>query len=127
MVFLLSMFIAVAKRRDDVIKYERDNRLNRMVVKKEYSLEFLDNISTIISSTLIVSYIIFITDSDVALRYNSNSIYITLIFVLIGVFRYSQLTYVYKNSGSPIKIFYRDTFIKIVLFCWFLTFLIIIY
>ena len=77
------MFIAVAKRRDDVIKYERDNRLNRMVVK-EYSLEFLDNISTIISSTLIVSYIIFITDSDVALRYNSNSIYITLIFVLFN-------------------------------------------
>ena len=126
MVFLLSLFIAVTKRRDDVYQFEVEDKFNRKVVDK-YTVEFMDKIITIVSSVLIVSYLLFITSEDVVLRYSTNSLLITFIFVLIGIFRYNQITYVYNKSGSPVKILFKDRFLQIILFCWTLTFFIIIY
>ena len=126
MVFLLSLFIAVTKRRDDVYQFEVEDKVNRKVVDK-YTVEFMDKIITIVSSVLIVSYLLFITSEDVVLRYSTNSLLITFIFVLIGIFRYNQITYVYNKSGSPIKILFKDRFLQIILFCWTLTFFVIIY
>ena len=126
MVFLLSLFIAVTKRRDDVYQFEVEDKFNRKVVDK-YTVEFMDKIITIVSSVLIVSYLLFITSEDVVLRYSTNSLLITFIFVLIGIFRYNQITYVYNKSGSPVKILFKDRFLQIILFCWTLTFFVIIY
>jgi decaprenyl-phosphate phosphoribosyltransferase len=126
MVFLLSLFIAVTKRRDDVYQFEVEDKVNRKVVDK-YTVEFMDKIITIVSSVLIVSYLLFITSEDVVLRYSTNSLLITFIFVLIGIFRYNQITYVYNKSGSPIKTLFKDRFLQIILFCWTLTFFVIIY
>lgn len=126
MVFLLSLFIAVTKRRDDVYQYEFENKINRKVVIK-YTVEYMDKLITIISSTLLVSYLLFITSESVASRYPSNYLIISFLFVLLGVFRYNQITYVENKSGSPIKILYKDSFIQITLFLWLLTFFISIY
>ena len=126
MVFLLSLFIAVTKRRDDVYQYESENKINRKVVIK-YTVEYMDKLITIISSTLLVSYLLFVTSESVASRYPSNYLIISFLFVLIGVFRYNQITYVENKSGSPIKILYKDLFLQITLFLWVLTFFIVIY
>ena len=48
-------------------------------------------------------------------------------FVLIGIFRYTQLSIVYKISGSPVQILYSDFFIQMTLFLWVLCFYVIIY
>jgi len=126
MVFLLSLFIAVTKRRDDVYQYELKNRINRKVVS-EYTVEYMDKLITIISSTLLVSYLLYITSESVISRYPSRYLIISFLFVLIGVFRYNQITYVENKSGSPLKIFFKDLFLQITLFLWALTFFIIIY
>ncbi|MDA9893104.1 UbiA prenyltransferase family protein [Flavobacteriaceae bacterium] len=126
MVFLLSLFIAVTKRRDDVYQYESENIINRKVIVK-YTVEYMDKLITIISSTLLVSYLLFITSESVISRYPSRYLIISFLFVLIGVFRYNQITYVENKSGSPIKIFFKDLFLQITLFLWALTFFIIIY
>ncbi len=126
MVFLLSLFIAVSKRRDDVFQYEEKDQLNRLVVEK-YSLVFMDKIITIISSVLIVSYLLFVTSEEVMLRYKSDNLIFTFIFVLLGIFRYNQLTYVYRNTGSPLKIFFKDRFLQTVIFLWIFIFFYILY
>mgnify|MGYP000534997781 CR=1 FL=1 len=126
MVFLLSLFIAVTKRRDDVYQYESENIINRKVIVK-YTVEYMDKLITIISSTLLVSYLLFITSESVISRYPSRYLIISFLFVLIGVFRYNQITYVENKSGSPIKILFKDLFLQITLFLWVLTFFIVIY
>ena len=126
MVFLLSLFIAISKRRDDVVLLDEQKTVNREVIK-EYSTIYLDNVLSIVSSILLVSYLMYVTNDDVMKRYDSKLIYLTFIFVLLGILRYSQLSIVYKISGSPIKIFYSDLFLQIVLFMWALSFFIIIY
>jgi 4-hydroxybenzoate polyprenyltransferase len=126
MVFLLSLFIAVTKRRDDVYQYESENIINRKVIVK-YTVEYMDKLITIISSTLLVSYLLFITSESVISRYPSRYLIISFLFVLIGVFRYNQITYVENKSGSPVKILFKDLFLQITLFLWILTFFIVIY
>ncbi len=126
MVFLLSLFISVTKRRDDVYQYEFEIKTNRVVVSK-YTVEYMDKLITIISSILLVSYLLFITSESVTSRYPSKFLIISFLFVLIGVFRYNQITYVENKSGSPLRILFKDIFLQITLICWFLTFLLIIY
>ncbi|NQY05014.1 MAG: UbiA prenyltransferase family protein [Flavobacteriaceae bacterium] len=126
MVLLLSIFIAVSKRRDDVYQYENYDKVNRKVVKK-YTVHFMDKIINIVSSALIVSYLLFITSEEVALRYDSNYLLITFMLVLIGVFRYNQITYVYNKSGSPIKLLFSDRFLQVCLILWFGVFFLAIY
>ena len=126
MVFLLSLFIAVTKRRDDVYQFELKKKINRKVVS-EYTVEYMDKLITIISSTLLVSYLLFITSESVVSRYPSRYLIISFLFVLIGVFRYNQITYVKNKSGSPIKIFFKDLFLQVTLLFWGLIFFLIIY
>ena len=126
MVFLLSIFIAVTKRRDDVYQYELKKKINRKVVS-EYTLSYMDKLITIISSVLLVSYLLFITSESIILRYPSKYLIVSFLFVLMGVFRYNQITYVKNKSGSPIKILFKDKFLQITLLLWGLTFFFIIY
>ena len=109
MVFLLSLLIAVTKRRDDVYQYELEKKINRKVVSK-YTVEYMDKLITIISSTLLVSYLLFITSESVISRYPSKYLIISFLFVLMGLFRYNQITYVENKSGSPVKIFFLKTY-----------------
>ena len=126
MVFLLSLFIAVTKRRDDVYQYELKKKINRKVVS-EYTVSYMDKLITIISSVLLVSYLLFITSESVISRYPSKYLIVSFLFVLMGVFRYNQITYVKNKSGSPIKILFKDKFLQITLINWVLTFFFIIY
>lgn len=123
MVFLLSLFLAVCKRRDDVYFYEKNSRINRQVVI-EYTLEFMDKIITIVSSVLIVSYLLFIASME---NFSSTYLLLTFIFVILGILRYNQITYVYNKGGSPIKILFSDVFLQIILICWIIMFFIILY
>ena len=126
MVFLLSLFLAVSKRRDDVFEYDKTKVVNREVVKK-YSLAFMDKIISIISSVLIVSYLLFITTNEVISQYDFRLLFLSFFLVVMGVFRYNQITYVFNKSGSPIKILYSDRFLQIILIIWIFTFVYMIY
>lgn len=126
LVFLLSLFITVSKRRDDVYQYEINNKINRKVII-EYTLEYIDKLITIISSTLLVSYLLFISTEIIISKFSSKYLILSFLFVLIGVFRYNQITYVKNKSGSPIKILFKDVFLIITISLWFLTFLISLY
>lgn len=126
MTFLLALFLAFAKRRDDVIVYQDTG----IVVRKHtnrYNSEFLNQVMTVISTTVIIAYIIYTLSPDVVERFHNRYIYLTGIFVLLGIIRYLQVTIVDKKSGSPTKILLKDLFIQCCIAGWFITFLIIIY
>lgn len=127
MVFLVSIFIALCKRRDDVYNYESKNLVYRDVVK-EYNLVYIDKCINIISSVLLVSYLLFITSPEILSKYNSPRLLIfSFMIVLIGILRFNHLTYVYKKSGSPIKIFFSDRYTQIIIIIWVVIYSYIIY
>jgi 4-hydroxybenzoate polyprenyltransferase len=126
MTFLLSLFLAFAKRRDDVVLYQKTGIEMRKNTNR-YNLEFINQIMTIISTITIVAYIMYTVSPDVIQRFNCRYVYLTSFFVITGIFRYLQITIVDSKSGSPTKILMRDHFIQACIIGWIVSFLFIIY
>ena len=126
MVFFLSLFMALAKRRDDVILKNQSGMDMRKAVKG-YNLQFINVGISLISSIIIVSYIMYTMSNEVQERIGTYRIYYTALFVIMGLFRYLQLVYVDEKSQSPTKILYKDRFIQVCLILWIVCFYVILY
>jgi len=128
MIYLLSLFLALAKRRDDLVLIDSDNK--KRTIRKSidgYNLEFVNNALAIISTLIIVCYTMYVTSNDIIERFSFKYLYISLIFVITGLLRYLQLTYIENKSGSPTDVLLRDSFIKWCVILWGGFFFYIIY
>ena len=126
MTFLLALFMALAKRRDDVLIFLDTGKRMRKVIDG-YNLQFLDTAMAIMASVVIVAYTLYTTSPEVEARLDSEYLYLTAFFVILGVMRYLKITFVYKNSGSPAKILNTDRFMQLILLGWVVTFSWILY
>lgn len=126
MTFLLALFLALAKRRDDVLHFMTTGKKMRKVIDG-YNLQLIDGAMVIMSSVVIVSYLLYTTSSEVVKRFNNEYLYLTSLFVVIGILRYMQISLVKNNSGSPTKILLNDKFLIIIILSWLTSFLFLIY
>ena len=126
MTFLLTLFLGFAKRRDDVLLYNKDGKSPRYNTRR-YNLTFLNQALTICGSVMLVCYIMYTVSPEVMAKFGSHYIYLTSIYVLLGLLRYIQLTVVDEKSGDPTKMLLHDRFIRLDVLAWLLTFLFLIY
>jgi decaprenyl-phosphate phosphoribosyltransferase len=126
LVFLLALFLALAKRRDDVLlKIESGKDLRQ--ASKGYNLDFLNVSVSIVCAVILVVYLMYCMDPKTMERFDTYRLYYTTIFVLAGILRYLQLAYVKNDTGSPTQILYKDRFIQLSIVGWVLSFYFIIY
>jgi 4-hydroxybenzoate polyprenyltransferase len=126
MVFLLAIFMAIGKRRDDVLlKLSTGTDMRKSI--KGYNLEFLNTLLALVSAIIIVAYLMYCMDPQTVFKMRTYRLYYTAVFVMAGIMRYLQLIYVVADSGSPTKILYKDRFIQVTLLLWFASFFIILY
>ena len=124
--FLLALFLAVAKRRDDVVIYETSGVKARNNVV-QYNMDFLNISIGILGSITIMCYILYTVSNEVVERIGSHYLYATSVFVLAGILRYMQLTFVDQKSGSPTMVLQHDHFIHVCIIGWIVAFTIILY
>jgi 4-hydroxybenzoate polyprenyltransferase len=126
MIFLLALFLIIAKRRDDLVIYSETGE----VVRKSsatYNLEFINSCLTMVCGVIIVAYIMYTQSPEVIQRWHSEYLFATTIFVVAGIMRYLQIVFVEKDSGSPTSVLYRDKFVLITIVGWIVSFYLIIY
>jgi hypothetical protein len=92
-----------------------------------YNLKFLDAAMVMTSTIVIIAYILWTISPEVAERLNNQNIYLTAVFVILGVLRYLQIAFVEEQSGNPSKILLQDSFTQLNLLCWVALLAIIIY
>ena len=126
MTFLLTLFLGIAKRRDDVLRMARTGIPPRHNTKR-YNLTFVNEALTITGSVTLVCYIMYTVSPDVTANFHSQYVYLTSIFVVLGLLRYIQLAVVDEKSGDPTKVLIRDYFTQATVISWILSFLLIIY
>ncbi len=126
MTFLLALFMALAKRRDDILIYLDTGKKMRRVVDG-YNLQFLDTAMAVMASVVIVAYTIYTTSTEVIVRVESEYLYLTTLFVIVGIMRYLQVVFVGKDSVSPTRIVLKDRFMQLTLLGWVATFAWILY
>ena len=125
MTFLLSFFLGLSKRRDDVLMDANGLKVRKNI--EGYNLDFVNAAMVVMASVVIFSYISYTITDSVQERLGTEYLYLTVLFVIIGIFRYFQITLVEENSGSPTKIMINDRFSQINIAIWMITFGYIIY
>src|SRR5690606_6729843 len=125
MTFVLALFLAFAKRRDDVFNFVQTGVTARKNLQG-YNLEFLNVVITSLATVVIVCYVMYCTSPEVISRFGHN-VYLTSIFVIMGVLRYLQLTLVWLISGNPTTILLENRFLQVIIIGWVLSFAAIIY
>jgi len=126
MTFLLALFLAIGKRRDDVLIFLETNRMPRKSVEG-YNLRFIDSSMVIMAAVILVAYLMYTVSPEIIAKFQTDKLYITAIFVLIGILRYLQITMLEENSGSPTEILLKDIFIQMSIVGWIITFGLLIY
>lgn len=122
--FLLALFMALAKRRDDLAKDLADTHRPALA---GYNLRFVDSALSVVLAALLVSYLIYTTNEGVIQRYHTDQLYLTAPFVAAGVLRYLQIALVEERSGSPTDIALTDRFLILCVLGWIATFACLIY
>jgi decaprenyl-phosphate phosphoribosyltransferase len=126
MILLLALFLIIAKRRDDILIQTETGAIIRKS-SQSYNLEYINSCLTLISGVTIVAYIMYTVSPEVTERFDSDYLFITTIFVIAGIMRYLQITFVEKKSGSPSRMLVKDKFMLLTVVCWVISFYIIIY
>lgn len=116
--FLLALFLAFAKRRDDVLLSGQGKQTRKNI--DGYNLEFINAAMVLMSAVILVSYIMY--SVSVA---NSN-LYFTSFFVLLGIIRYMKITFVNQDSGNPTRVLIKDRLTHIIIICWLVSYIYIV-
>tara|TARA_B100001248_G_C27336530_1_gene434113 strand:- start:87 stop:1001 length:915 start_codon:yes stop_codon:yes gene_type:complete len=131
---LLALFLAVEKRKSELIQFQNNNKMTRKVIK-QYSLPLLLRIESLSANSAFISYSLWATGPLLNGATNRWMI-ITVPIVLYGIFRYQLLSdpnqIISKRSGkvqlsaqNPEEILLKDKGIQITIILWLITALII--
>jgi 4-hydroxybenzoate polyprenyltransferase len=121
---LLALFIALAKRRDDLVKGLGNEHRQSL---KGYSKQFLDTSLAVVLAALLVSYLLYTTEPENRAHFGTDHLYLTAPFVIAGVLRFLQITLVEERSGAPTRVVLTDSFLRCVVLGWVATFAVLIY
>jgi len=123
MTFLLALFLAIAKRRDDVLLASQGKETRKNI--DGYNLEFVNAVMVFMSGVIVVAYILYTVSDDVIARFGTHYLFLTAFFVILGIMRYMQLTFVEQNSGNPTKIVLKDRFLQSTILLWLASFFVV--
>lgn len=126
MTFLLALFIGFAKRRDDIIISQSQSQTVRKSIDG-YNLEFVNAGMVVMASVVVVSYIMYTITPEIMVKFRSDKLYLTTLFVILGILRYMQITFVDQKSGSPTGILLGDGLLQLFIACWILMYAVILY
>ena len=126
MTFLLTLFLAFAKRRDDVLKMNETGRAPRKNTSR-YNLTFINQAITITGTVMLVCYIMYTVSPEIIAQFGTDKLYLTSILVILALLRYLQIAVVDEKSGDPVKVVLSDRATQFILMAWVLFFLVLIY
>lgn len=117
---LLSLFLAIGKRRHE-LTLALDNENSHRKVLDHYSLPFLDQLTSIVTSATIVSYAVFTFTAG-----ESIHLMWTIPFVIYGIFRYLYLIHVKQQGGAPEKVLFEDRHILVTVILYVISVVVIL-
>lgn len=125
MTFILSLFLAFAKRRDDLLNFMETGQVSRKNITG-YTIDYLNVVLSFLSSIIAVTYILYTLSPKVTAR-SSEYLYVTIPFVLAGIMRYLQIILVEKSNCNPTDILLQDRTLQLTVAGWFVVFALLIY
>ncbi len=123
---LLSLFLAMAKRRHELI-FLKEDAVNHRGILKEYSPYLLDQMMGVVTATTVMSYALYTISEETVSKFHTSNLIFTLPFVLYGIFRYLYLVHQKVEGGRPEEILLTDRPLLLTVLAWTLTVLVVLY
>ncbi len=125
MTFLVTLLIAMSKRRSDfMIQHHAGNPQRESV--KNYSPLFMNVGIGILAAMSIFGYIMYsLSPSGVAC--SSRYFYCSSIFVIGGILRYLMLVFARDEGDEPVAMLTHDRGLQLCVACWFISVTLMIY
>ena len=117
--FLLALFLALGKRRHELVLLAENAKEHRRILEG-YSVEMLDQMISITTGALIISYSLYTFLAD------NNYMMLTIPFAIYGLFRYLFLVHA-RNFGGETEMIFRDKGMVLSMILWAVLVVLILY
>ena len=104
---LLALFIALAKRRHEIVLLA-DGASGHRPILGEYSAYLLDQMIGVVTSSTLTAYVFYTISPDTTAKFSTNWLALTIPFPLYGIFRYLYLVHRREGGGSPADLLLTD-------------------
>jgi 4-hydroxybenzoate polyprenyltransferase len=115
--FLLALFLGFSKRRHELQLLEGNAVAHRRSLR-EYSPYFLDQMISVVTASTVLAYAIYSVSPEVREKLHTDSLYLTVPFVLYGIFRYLYLVHQREGGGNPTRELLTDRPLWVNVLCW---------
>ena len=123
----LSLFLAVSKRRSEMVMIQKMQIETRRLVLENYSIQFLDYVLVITATGMAISYSLYTMAERTISVFGSEHLILTTVFVLFGIFRYLYLVIKMGQGENPTAILIHDAPMGINMLLWIVSIIVIIY
>lgn len=123
---LLSLFMAMSKRRHELVLLE-ENAGNHRPILKEYNPYLLDQMIAVVTASTLIAYCLYTISEETVSKFGTARLVYTVPFVLYGIFRYLYLVHQRTEGGSPEVLIIKDKPLLVDLFLWILAVMLILY
>jgi len=122
----LALFLALGKRRREIDLLDAE-AINHREVLGHYTAPYLDSLMLILAGATLLTYTIYTCSPDVVDRTGTDKLYLSLPFVVYGLFRYLYLVHHKRGGGDPSRTLLKDLPLMVTVFLWGLTSIVIVY
>ena len=104
---LIALFLALCKRRHELVLLEDDASSHREILG-QYTPYFLDQLIAVVTASTVVSYALYTMSDNVYKNFGNNDLKYTIPFVIYGIFRYLYLVHRKDEGGNPTEMMMSD-------------------
>lgn len=123
---LLALFLAMSKRRHELILLEEEASGHRPILQ-EYSPYLLDQMIAVVTASTVIAYCLYTISPETAAKFGTHELIYTVPFVIYGIFRYLYLVHQKSEGGTPEYLLLRDRPLLLDILFWIIAASLIIY
>jgi 4-hydroxybenzoate polyprenyltransferase len=123
---LLALFIALAKRRHEIVLLAGGAASHRPILG-EYSAYLLDQMIGVVTASTLISYVFYTISPETQAKFGTPWLGLTIPFPLYGIFRYLYLVHQREGGGSPADLLLTDRPLLACVALWAVAVALIIY
>ncbi len=124
--FVLALFLGLGKRRHELTFLQNEAGSHRKILEK-YSPYLLDQLIGVVTASTVITYLFYTLSSDVKAKLHTGYLYVTIPFVIYGIFRYLYLVHKEEQGGSPTTLLINDRPLLLDVVLWLASVIIILY